>query len=237
MNAEPTSQTVTEIDDPEVAFELMSRKLAGLTAAVEGFAARQQELHARDYGPDLAAIQERHDKVWSAILTLNKRPAMQLTPEVIASQINAAGEQGRTSDHQVWSNAQQHLTCAVQSLDGVVKSALTAEKQRLWIAGAAAVALVIGFALGAVVPTRISQAAPERWHWPEARAANVLGRDAWSAGTRLLAVADQKRFRALLDADRLAEDNRERLSACRARADKAGQSLECVIKVGKPDPK
>jgi hypothetical protein len=236
MATETASQPVAAIDDPEMAFEAMSRKLAGLTAAVEGFAARQQELHARDYGPDLAAILERHDKVWSAIVTLNKRPAMQHTPELIAAQINAAGEQGRASDHQAWSNAQQHLTRSVASLDGVVQSALTAEKQRLWIAGAAAVALVIGFALGAVVPTRISQAAPERWHWPEARAAKMLGRDGWSAGMRLLAVSDQRRLRALLHADRLAEDNRERLSACRARADKAGKSLDCVIKVGKPDP-
>jgi hypothetical protein len=233
METETTAQPVTDIDDPEVAFEVMSRKLAGLTAAVEGFAARQQELHARDYGPDLAAILARHDEVWSAILTLNKPPAMQLTPEQIAAQIKAAGEQGRASDHQAWSNAQQHLTRAVQSLDGVVQSALTAEKQRLWIAGAAAAALVIGFAFGTVVPTRIAQAAPESWHWPEAQAAGVLGRDGWSAGMRLLAVADQRRLRAFLDSNRLAENNIERLSDCRARAAKAGKSLDCVIKVGK----
>ena len=40
MNAETTMQPASDADDPEVAFEAMSRKLAGLTAAVEGFAAR-----------------------------------------------------------------------------------------------------------------------------------------------------------------------------------------------------
>lgn len=44
----------------------MSRKLAGLTAAIEGFAARQQELHALDYGPDLAKIHDRQEAMRSA---------------------------------------------------------------------------------------------------------------------------------------------------------------------------
>ncbi|WP_294256653.1 hypothetical protein [uncultured Sphingomonas sp.] len=63
------------------AFNDMSRKLAGLTAAVDGFAARQQELHARDYGPDLEKIRDGYDKVCGAINILAKRPAMTLTPQ------------------------------------------------------------------------------------------------------------------------------------------------------------
>ncbi|OAN63540.1 hypothetical protein [Sphingomonas sp. TDK1] len=47
-----------EADQTVQAFNDMSRKLAGLTAAVDGFAARQQELHARDYGPDLEKIRD-----------------------------------------------------------------------------------------------------------------------------------------------------------------------------------
>lgn len=227
MNA----RTPAEPDEPEVAFEAMSRKLAGLTAAVEGFAARQQELHARDYGSDLAKIHERQDKVWTAILTLNERPAMALTPQLIASQIETAGATGRAADHQAWSKANGALDQAVQSLDGVVASALAAQTQRLWIAGAAAAALVIGFALGTVVPALIAQAMPESWYKPEARAARELRRSGWDAGVRLLEVAEPARWRAMSKATQLVSGNADKLTECRSRAGRYGKAVNCTIKV------
>jgi hypothetical protein len=233
MNAETMLPPAEVIDDPEVAFDAMGRKLAGLTAAVEGFAARQQELHARDYGPDLAKIHERQDKVKAAILTLNERPAMQLTPDMIASQIKAAGEQGRAADHQAWSNANQQLGYAIQSLNGVVASARAAKVQRLWIAGAAAAALLVGFAFGTVMPTRIAQAVPESWHWSEANAAHILQRDGWAAGERLLQVSDPVRWKNLTEATRIAEQNAKALANCGERAARSGKSVDCVVTRGR----
>jgi hypothetical protein len=232
MSAEITPQPVDAINDPEVAFEAMSRKLAGLTATVDGFAARQRELHARDYGPDFAGIHARLDKANVAVRTLSERPAMQLTPEMIALQIRAAGEQRRAADHQAWSIANQQLGSAIQSLNGMVASARTAETQRLWIAGAAAAALVIGFAFGTFLPTRIAQAVPENWHWPEANAARILQRDGWSAGERLLQVSDSARWKKLVGVARIAELNVEALANCGERAARRGGPLDCVIKVG-----
>jgi len=229
MSAETTPQSADTIDDPEVAFDAMTRKLAGLTATVDGFAARQQELHGRDYGPDFAGIHERLDKASVAVRTLSERPAMQLTPVMIASQIRTAGEQGRAADHQAWSIANQQLGNTIQSLNCVVASARTAEKQRLWVAGAAAAALVIGFALGTVVPTRIAQAVPERWHWPEANAARILQRDGWGAGERLLQVSNPARWKDLAGSLALIEQNAGALANCGERAARRGKPVDCVI--------
>lgn len=102
MNAETTMQPPGDIDDPEVAFEAMSRKLAGLTAAVEGFAARQQELHARDYGPDLVKIQGQWAEIVRAFKALKEKPGIALTPKTLAPQIAEAGERVRAADHQAW---------------------------------------------------------------------------------------------------------------------------------------
>jgi hypothetical protein len=231
MNGRNPKVPPPELDDPEVAFEAMSRRLAGLTAAVEGFAARQQELHARDYGPDLAKIHERQEKVRAAILTLGERPAMALTPELIALQIETAGAQGRAADHQAWTKSSRELGRAVQSLDGVVASALAAKTQRLWLAAAATAALVIGFAMGMIVPARIAQAVPESWYWPEARAASELQRDGWGAGMRLLEVADPRRWEALSYVARIASSNAVELTACRSRASRAGKAVKCTIEV------
>lgn len=232
MNAETTVQPAGDIDDPEVAFEAMSRRLAGLTAAVEGFAARQQELHARDYGPDLVKIQEQWAEIVRAFKFLKEKPGISLTPKTLAPQIAEAGERVRAADHQAWVSANRELGAAIQSLNGVVDSAMKAETQKQWIIGAATAALAVGFALGTVVPTRIVQSVPESWHWPEQRAANVLLRDEWDAGIRLLQVADPARLRALDDAARLVKDNADALADCRSRAAKSQHSLKCRIELG-----
>ena len=234
MNAETTVQPAGDIDDPEVAFEAMSRKLAGLTAAVEGFAARQQELHARDYGPDLVKVQEQWAEIVRAFKLLKEKPGLALTPETIASQVEAASTRLRAADHQAWSNANRELGAAIQSLNGVVASAMKAETQKLWIVGAAITALVIGFTLGTVIPTRIAQSAPESWRWPERRAAEVLQRGEWDAGMRLLQVADPARLRASGDAARLVKENSEALSDCRGRAAESQRSVQCRIRVSAP---
>lgn len=119
-----------EADQTVQAFNDMSRKLAGLIAAVDGFAARQQELHARDYGPDLEKIRESYEKVCGAINVLAKRPAMTLTPQDVAKQIEAAGAQGRADDHWAWNGASHALVGIVQELKGMVASAHSAEMLR-----------------------------------------------------------------------------------------------------------
>lgn len=232
MNAETSVQPATDIDDPEVAFEAMSRKLAGLTAAVEGFAVRQQELHARDYGPDLVKIQEQWAEIVRAFKSLKEKPGIALTPETLAPQIAEAGERVRAADHQAWDDANRELGGAIQSLKGVVASAMKAETQKHWIIGAATAALVVGFAFGTVVPTQIAQSVPESWHWPEQRAANVLMRGEWDAGIRLLQVADPARLRALDDAALLVKHNAEALADCRSRAAKSQDRVKCRIEVG-----
>jgi len=220
-----------EADQTVQAFNDMSRKLAGLTAAVDGFAARQQELHARDYGPDLEKIRESHDKVCGAINILAKRPAMTLTPQDVAKQIEAAGTQGRADDHRAWSGANHALTGTLQELKGMVASAHSAETQRRWIAAAAALALLLGFAFGTIVPSWIARAAPESWRWPEQQALGVLGRPPWDAGMRLMQVANPPQARALAEAERLSKDNADVLTGCRDRAKRLNAPVKCSVSV------
>lgn len=234
MNAETTVQPTGDIENPEVAFEAMTRKLAGLTAAVEGFAARQQELHARDYGQDLAKIHALSGEMVDAINKLGAKPGVALTPETLAPQIAKAGERVRAADHQAWASANRELGTAIQALNGVVASAMKAETQKHWIIGAVTAALVVGFAFGAIIPTRIAQSVPESWHWPERHAADVLTRGEWDAGMRLLQVADPARRRALDEAARLVKDNAEVLEECRSGAAKSKVSVKCRIEVGAP---
>lgn len=187
------NQTPEELD-PAAAFEAMGRRLAGLTAAVDGLAVTFQEVHARDYSPELAKIDARFEAVRDFVDKLKEKPAMALTPEKIAAEIEAAGRNGRQADHTAWRQAQNELHIAANSIGRVVGSALEEERQLKWLMIAASVALVSGVVIGSVFPPIIEQMMPESWHLPERHAVQVLQRDGWAAGERLLEVADQERW-------------------------------------------
>ncbi len=212
----------------------MDRRIAGLTAAIEGFAARQQELHARDYSPELANLQELSGKVRDALVELAKRPTMALTPASIGSEIERATSAVRKADREALGLAMRDLRQVVETITSVVASARAAHVQNKWLAAGAAVAVVIGIVLGTVIPGWLDQAVPESWHWPEERAASVLERDEWSAGERLMQVADPRQWQNIAAAVHLSSINAGQLQACAESAAKAGSSVSCSIKVVPP---
>ncbi|TDW59256.1 hypothetical protein EDF57_11438 [Novosphingobium sp. PhB55] len=201
----PQNQTPEELD-PAAAFEAMGQRLAGLTAAIDGLAAKFQEVHGRDYSPELARIDARFESVRGFVDQLMQKPAMALTPQKMADQIEAAGKNGRQADHAAWRQAQNELQATANSIGRVVASALEEERQLIWLLIAASVALVAGTILGHLVPPIIDRRVPESWHWPEQRAADILGRDKWSAGERLLEVSDPARWMRVKAAMEIVED-------------------------------
>ena len=192
--------------DPAIAFQAMDRRLAGLTAAVDGLAVKLQEMHGRDYSPELAKIEGQFQKVRGAVKNFIELPAMVLTPTTIAAQIEAAGREGRQADHQAWERAQHNLRTVAESIGTVVLSARKEQEQTKWMTIVAGAALVVGCILGVVGWDAVTRIAPERWHWPEHRAADMLGLDEWSAGERLLEVADPERWQKVKAAMRSIED-------------------------------
>lgn len=228
---EPSSPQ-SELDQPELAFEAMAQRLAGLTAAMDGFAARQQELHGRDYAPDLEKIQESFEIVSRALNALAKKPALTLTPDDVAEQIESAGRSGRQADHHAWDKAQGRLSEAARSIETVVASALQARVQRYWVAGAAAAALVVGMILVYCCSGAIDRMMPEDWHWPEASAAKMLGLSEWDAGAHLMQVADPKEWNEMVRASATFQNNAKAIAECDAYAAKIKGPVMCQVEIG-----
>ena len=201
----PDINTPHELD-PAAAFEAMGQRLAGLTAAIDGLAVKFQEMHARDYSPELAKIEDRFEAVRGVVEKLNHHPAMALTPDKIAGQIKEAGRDGRLADQQAWERARSDLRVAIASINGVVAKARAGRAQNKWVATTASAMLVVGLVLGGVGRDAIPWMAPASWHWPEERAAAILGLDKWSAGERLLKVADVERWQKVQAALRSVEE-------------------------------
>lgn len=227
----PNEPEAVASNPAERAFEGMERKLAGLSAAVDGFAARQQELHARDYRDDLAKIHDVQERFREAINTLNRRPGLALTPDMIASQIERAGMSVRSSDHAALESAKREFDAASASLKGIVASARSAEVQRWWLIATAALGTLFGIIVCATLPGSIARSVPEKWYWPEAMAAGIMRREPWDAGTRLLAASDSERLKQIAAGALLQANNVDTIGDCRARAARVKRRVSCRISV------
>lgn len=217
------------VDPAAVAFDALRREVALLNVALGGLAAERASVP--DYSETLAAISKGVAVAVGRMGKLAASPALAVTPAEIARQITAAGDEARRQDRATLHQAQEMLQRATGDLRGWVDTARLASVQNWRLLQAALAGLIGGAVLGASFPVIVTQAAPERWAWPERRAAGVLHRDMWSAGERLLAVADQQRWQEMQTARRIVEQNRDVMARCVTAAQKAKRGTRCLISV------
>ncbi|MBB5687806.1 DUF6118 family protein [Sphingobium boeckii] len=231
MTISASPETSTNANDPAVAFNAMAQKLAILIAAIEGFAVRQQELHGRDYAPDFAKLAEYQQKLVAAYRSLVERPGVALTPETIAHQIEVAARTVRKEDHDALRQALIRSDQAAHSITTVVASARAERKQRHWLMGTAAAALVMGILIAATMPGAVARALPENWLVPERMAVKVMRRDGWDAGLRLLQVADPTREALVISGATIPERDQKTLSKCREETKRTRKPVPCPLEI------
>lgn len=228
VHGDPLSADDVALD---VAFARLSGRISTLTRAVDRFADRQDELVGRDYSEDLAKIEQRFEETSEALDDLSGQPILQLTPDRLAEQIRVAGGRVRADDHAKWQSAQNQLEEIVRSLGRKLGSARTRDEQNRWVALGAGIAAVLAFVAGCTIPSVVDRSVPQSWQWPERRAANLLSRDMWGAGVRLMQTADPERWNELVLASRILDQNEKAIEACRKRADRRNKSVDCSIEI------
>lgn len=211
------------------AFEGLRGEVALLRRAVERLAAERAD--TLDYTETLAHTDRAMTALVQRVDILAKSPALSLTPETAAAQITAAAAKARADDQRLIDAARAGLDQATRQLDTYVTSARRSHEQNRWLLGVGAGSMALGMLLWAALAGPVDRAVPERWHWPEKRAAQVLGRPMWQAGLRLIATASPAAFRAAIAADRLVQANREVIAGCADAAAKAHAAVRCTIKI------
>lgn len=216
----------------EQALEMIAERLAGISTSMDALTERQQDLLGRDYSAELAHIHQATQAMAEGIKVLAARPALALTPELIAMQIEAAATEGRDADQAAWASARQDLQGATASLASVTASQRTARQQNQWLAAAAGLALVLGSIGGCTIPPAIDWMVPEAWYWPEKRAISALRRDGWEAGERLMSVSDPDQWRDVQAAVQLWKENATAIEMCAKRAKKRKlKSVGCTLEI------
>jgi len=216
----------------EQALEMIAQRLAGLGTSLDGLAERQQDLLGRDYSAELAHIRNATQAMGEATKALATRPALVLTPETIARQIEVAATEGREADQAAWASARKDLQSATTSLARMMASQRTTRQQNQWLAAAAGLALVLGSIGGCTIPPAIDWMVPEAWHWPEKRAVSALRRDGWEAGERLMSFSDPAQWQDVQAAVQLWQENAKAIEICSKRAKgRKLRSVGCAVEV------
>jgi hypothetical protein len=117
------------------AFEHLRGEVSLLRRAIEGLSAERRD--QPDYGPTLEALANSNDEIRGWAKKINDRPAMQLTPQRLTQEIEAAAAFLRQADRDQLKSEHLRLAGAIKDMKAISLEACTAGEQvrRLKIVG------------------------------------------------------------------------------------------------------
>lgn len=229
-------QPIESADPAAAAFSRLEGEIALMRRAVENLATEKANIDIPDYSSTLGEMAQHLEAATKLLGTIADKPAMDLTPENMAQQMDHAARQGRQSDREQITAAENRYDHAMRALTRVVASAHTAADQRdrlKWVGGGG---ILAGCLLWAIIPGPIARSFPESWHMPEKIATRAIGEPSiWEAGVRLLRVGSPAAWRAISDAAEMRHRNRDVIRDCEEAALKSRRPVRCTVRIGPPD--
>lgn len=216
-----------ERDAAAEAFEGVRGELALLRRAIEGIAASDNRPEPPDYSETLGQITKLATATYQRAEILRKAAEDETVARQVAARITGAVAE----DRQAVKAAAGELRDATRALQGVTASARRAEDQKRWVMLVAIGGIVVGMIAWAVFAGIVSRAVPASWQWPEKMAASTLAMPMWEGGQRMMRTAAPEAFANVAAADRIVTANREAVEGCQKRANKAGSSVTCTVRV------
>lgn len=212
------------------AFARLDGRIAMMSRAVEHLAAERASIDIPDYSATLGQMNARLSAIAQGLIGIAEKPAMLLTPEGLATRMDAAAEKSRRTDSATLREAREaHQEAAriIRDLVGVVREKHELRKRLLSAVGGGAMA---GCLLWSFLPGVVARTLPGGWHMPERLARHMVGEPTlWEAGTRIMRADSAGAWRAIADAAEMRRDNREAIDACEQVASKVKQQVRCTI--------
>ncbi len=207
------------------AFTRLEGEMAMMRRAVEHLATEKSEIDIPDYSKTLGEMANR-------LVSIERQPAMQMTPEDFEVRMTAAAARARRDDEVLIVAAKRDRGEAIRDLRAIIGTANTIYEQkrlRWWYVGGG---LLAGCLLWSVLPGFVARILPTSWHLPERIAARTVREPAlWDAGIRLMQAGNPEGWQAIVYAADMRQANREAIDACLQRAVKAKRPVGCTIRV------
>ena len=216
-----------EANDPaSKAFAKLRREVAMMRLAMEKLADEPAKIEIPDYAETLDDMAAQIKETSDGLALLAKQPALAISPQNLAKSMAAAGAEARKQEQAALNQATTTFVTLANQLIGFVASARKDQEQIKWLLWTAAGSAILGALLWIALAFIANSLAPQSWHWPEKTAASALGRDMWSAGERLQAVADPKRFEVRTVMEGATRDS---ITACLQSITNARRTVQCSL--------
>ena len=207
------------------AFTRLEGEMAMMRRAVEHLATEKAEIDIPDYSKTLGEMANR-------LVSIERKPAMQMTPEDFEARIAAAATEARREDQATLAQAKREHGEAVRDLRAITGTAIAIGEQnrrRWWWGGGG---LLAGCLLWSVLPGFVARILPTSWHLPDRIAARTVREPTlWEAGTRIMRADSPAAWQSIAEAAEMRRDNREEIDACLQRAAKTKQPVRCTIRI------
>lgn len=191
MFMEQHSAPATETNPAAQAFGELRAELSLLRRAVERLT--DERVAQPDYAPTLELIDKRFEQVVVWARKVSEKPALGLTPEIIAGRIAAAAVDARAEDRAMLQTAATRMEAAGSRIDGLIDRGRAADEQRRELIHNRIAFAVAGMLLWAILPGAVARSLPVSWAVPERIAARMLGTDMWQAGQQMMKKGEETR--------------------------------------------
>ena len=219
--------TEQEANDPaSKEFVRLRREVAMMRLAIEKLADEPAKIEIPDYTDTLDDMTDQIKATSDALKALLTQPALAVSPQNLAKTIAAAGAEARKQEQAALDQATTTFVTVANQLTGFVASARKDQEQIKWLLWTAAGSAILGALLWIALSFIANSLAPQNWHWPEKTAASALGRDMWSGGERLQAVADPKRLEARMVMEGATRDS---ITTCLQIVTNARSTVQCRL--------
>ncbi len=177
----------------------------------------------------LGQILRTQESVETEIEAIKSHPAIRLTPDGFAQQLEKAKNELLKVDQQNLRTLLDVLKHNCKMMKDYMESANEAAWQRLYISGAAALFFCIGAVFSVYIVSFIANLAPRSWQAPEIIASNILGETMRNAGIRLIQTNNPSEWDKINYGTAFVQKYYDAIEKCKKEMIEAKKEVKCSI--------
>ena len=211
----PELDAAEESDPATEAFARLEGEMAMVRHTVQNMARERADVVIPDYTATLGQMADQLAQVSKTLSTIGNKPAIELTPEDIAVQIERASLDMLRDSSGLFRQGRKDLDTATGRLAAIVGRVRAEDEQKRETWRFAGLGVLAGVLLWSILPGTIARAMPESWQWPERMARKAVGEPSIvEAGIRLIRSQNPEAWEELAAAQRVLSTNRDAWERC-----------------------
>jgi hypothetical protein len=209
-----SNQEDEDVRDPATrAFDELRDELARVRQSMEDLCAGIQQSRPHDYRRTLGEILRAQESVKVELQAIKSHPAINLTPDRFAHQIEEAKNEMIKEDRRKLKVIMDALEHNCITIKDYFETANEANRQKIMIIGAGVICFFF----------------PKSWQAPERIASNFLGLSMYEAGARLIKTNNPFIWETSQADTKTMNDNRDLINKCKKEMVETNKATKCMI--------